>query len=110
MIERIIETHHRHGVLDGGEGGRRRSADLGGWRVVGDQLGILGFERLQFTNEHVVFDVRDLRSILLVVALIVVGNQTSESLRPLGRVGCGSTHLSERSHRVRQRAERRADC
>ena len=52
------------------------------WRVRGDQVGVLRLQRLEFTEESVLVRIRDLGVIGLVVALVVVADESAEFVNP----------------------------
>ena len=74
LVERegVVERHHRHLVLDGGELRARGAADLLRRRVRRPQLGVLLLDGPQLDDEGVVLGVGDLRRVELVVLPVVV--------------------------------------
>ena len=84
QLEGIVQRHHPNGVLDRGEGGGRRAADILRRRVGRGQVRELGLQGLQLTNEGVEVGVADQRVVERVVALVVEPNLLSQLLGPLG--------------------------
>ena len=106
-IHRIVEREHRHGVSDLAEAlARRRPHALRRRGRVGE-LGVGALERLEPTQQRVVFRVGDLRAVEDVVEVVVPFELQAE----LGGLGGGAA-CSARAHRGGSKtraAERRTD-
>lgn len=66
-----------------GEGRERRAAHALGGRIAADQLRMLGFQRLEFVEQAIVFGVGDARLVEDVVAVVVL-IQLSAQLKNAG--------------------------
>jgi len=90
VAEGIAQRQHRQLVHHLGEPGRGFVAYPLGRRVGHDQFGMLGFQRLQFAHQAVVFGVRDARRIeheIAVVGVVDPAPQLSRALLGAGRCG-----------------------
>ena len=72
FIKRIAQAQHGHFVTHLSKGGQRRAAYPLGRRVGSDQLGMLGFQRLQLTEQTVVLGVRDARLVEHMVTVVML--------------------------------------
>ena len=104
---RVVEAHHRHRVDDRGEQAARGAADGLARRIDDDELGMVGLELAQLTDEQVVVAVGDLRVVELVVAAVVVGDQLAQrrhaggDVIELARPLSGVRHRGEATRRGR---------
>ncbi len=102
-VHRVVETHHRYPMGDRRERGADRAADEPGRRVVGDEIGMVGFELAQLAYERVVVRVADLGVVERVVPLVVIGDLGPELVdahRRGGRVVRMRCHRGPRLRRV----------
>ena len=65
-------------MLDGREALRRAAGDALGRRIGGDEIGMLGLERLELVQKPIEFFVGDLRIVVDVVALFVVADESAK--------------------------------
>ncbi len=62
-------------MLDGRKPFDQAAADALGWRIMADQVRIVGFELLELVQERIEFRVGDLRSAVDVVLLFVMADE-----------------------------------
>ena len=74
----VVEREHRRGVRHLDEALARLAAHPLGGRIGGDQLGMLGFERLEFVHQPVEFGVADLRIVEHVIAVLVIADLVAQ--------------------------------
>ena len=70
----VVQRHHGRGMRNFDEALARLAAHALGGRVGGDQLGMLGLERLQLVHQAIEFGVADLGIVEHVVAVLVVAD------------------------------------
>jgi hypothetical protein len=85
IAEGVAQRQHRRRVRHRGEAGERRRADPLRRRVAAQQLGMLGFERLQLAKQPVVLGISDQRCIEDVIAVVVLADLGAQATRPLAR-------------------------
>ena len=80
VLEGVAERQHRRAVAHLGEFLRRLGADLAGEAFVAAEFRELRLERLVALSQGIVFGVGDGRRVLLVIALVVLGDLAAERL------------------------------
>ncbi|MNX79614.1 hypothetical protein D3C86_1112500 [compost metagenome] len=97
--EAIVQRQHRHAMPHGIERGQRRAAHALGGRIVGQQVGMLGLQRLEFAEQRVVLGVRNRRIIEHVVLVGVAFEFIAQPLHARGSGGIGRQRTGGRGGR-----------
>jgi hypothetical protein len=87
VVHRIVERDHGDSVPHLAQLRTRLGTDTLGGRVGRDQLGMFGFQSLEFSEEPIVLGVRNLRIVEYVVAMIVMADLGAQRLDALDGLG-----------------------
>jgi hypothetical protein len=89
QVHGVVQAHHALAVLDGRELRAGGAAHGLGGAVGGDQVGVLGLDGTQVTDERVVVGVGDGGGVLLVVGAVVAPDLLAQPVHTPGGVRLG---------------------